>query len=237
MPAAVDKSGEKVRAMFAAIAPRYDLLNRTLSLRIDQRWRRRTVAATLPRVPPTARILDVCTGTGDLALMYKQRLPAADVRGVDFCAPMLDRARRKAADAKLDVPFAEADALALPFGDAEFDLVTVAFGLRNVADTARGVAELARVAKPGGTVAVLEFSTPHGPLLGRAYRFYFRQVLPRIGQWAMPNASAAYEYLPASVAAFPEGEALCTVLASAGLREPTFERLAGGIATLYLARR
>jgi len=232
----VDKSGGRVRGMFAEIAPRYDLVNRLLSGGIDVRWRRTTVR----RAPPPVRgaILDVCTGTGDLALAYAAIAgPGVRIVASDFCRPMLDRGVEKALAAGLPVEWIEADALALPFPAASFDLVTVAFGLRNIADTAGGLAEMARVCKPGGTLAILEFSLPTNPLLRRFYLWYFRRVLPAIGNAVARNASDAYTYLNRSVEEFPGGEALAAMIRAAGFDRVEAVPLSFGIATLSLCRR
>lgn len=229
---AVDKSGDKVRAMFAAIAPHYDRLNHLLSLNIDRRWRARAVAS-LP-LGPGAPILDVCTGTADLALALDRRMQgAAPVFGLDFTPELLRRGQAKAARAGRPIRFVLGDAQRLPFPDDTFQAVTVAFGLRNVADTARGLDELARVARPGGTVAVLEFSRPRGPLLGPAYMAFFRRILPRVGQLLAPNPQSAYNYLPESVLQFPDGQEMLDLMTARGLSEPRQQALTGGIASLY----
>ena len=232
---AVDKSEARVRRMFGEIAPRYDLLNHLLSLNIDRYWRRQAVRYA----PPNGRgpILDLCTGTGDLALAYDR---ASDGRlsivGADFCHEMLvlgdEKGRRAAASER--VRFVEADAQRLPFGDEQFQLVTVAFGLRNVTDTDRGLREMARVCRPDGRVAVLEFSLPTRQPLRALYGWYFRQVLPRVGQWLARNRQSAYNYLPASVSEFPSGEVLAERMRAAGLREVEFVPLTFGVATLYV---
>lgn len=223
--------------MFGEIAPRYDLLNHLLSAGIDRRWRTKTVR----RVPAegTAPILDLCTGTGDLALAYARategRVP---IFGADFCHEMLTRADVKAQrDAATPLSFVEADAQRLPFADETFQLVTVAFGLRNVTDTDRGLAEMTRVCRPGGRVAVLEFSLPEQPLLRSVYGWYFRRVLPRIGQLLARNRQSAYNYLPESVQEFPSGEALAARMRAAGLSRVEFERLTFGVATLYVGTK
>jgi demethylmenaquinone methyltransferase/2-methoxy-6-polyprenyl-1,4-benzoquinol methylase len=235
MPELLDKREARIRGMFAAIAPRYDLLNHLLSLNIDRSWRNRTTRL----VPPSGDdpILDLCTGTGDLALAYDR---AADgsvpVFAADFCHPMLVRgtakaARRGAADR---VRFVEADAQRLPFPDDTFQITCVAFGLRNVTDADRGLAEMVRVTAPGGRVAVLEFSKPRHWLFGRAYRFYFRRLLPRVGQWCSRSPDSAYHYLPASVLEFPDYEALLARMQSHGLTETRYHPFTFGIATLYV---
>lgn len=235
-PATVDKSGERVRGMFAEIAPRYDLVNRLLSGGIDILWRRTTVRRAPP--PDGGAILDVCCGTGDLALTYAAKAPSnTRIVASDFCRPMLDRGEEKAAQAGRAIEWVEADAMALPFADAEFDLVTVAFGLRNIADTARGLAEMARVTKPGGRLAILEFSLPQSTLVRQGYLWYFRNVLPRLGNAVARNGSDAYTYLNKSVEEFPSGERLAALVRNAGYQSVEMVPLTFGIATLTIATR
>jgi len=234
----LDKREARIRGMFGAIAPSYDLLNHLLSLNIDRWWRWRTTKLIAPS--GEGPILDLCTGTGDLALAYDRaaggRVP---IVGADFCHEMLCRAvsktvRRRAADR---LRYVEADAQRLPFPDALFQITTVAFGLRNVTDTDRGIAEMVRVTKPGGRVAILEFSQPRQWLFGRLYRFYFRRILPFIGQTLSRSKDSAYTYLPASVMEFPDGEALAERLRGHGLKEVTWRPFTFGIATLYVGVR
>ena len=231
----VDKSPERMRRMFGQIAPRYDFLNHLLSLGIDHYWRWRTVRRVRPEGP--LPILDVCTGTGDLALAY-DRAAGRKLRIVasDFCHEMLDLGRKKAANAGAAdrITLIEADAQSLPLPSNEFQIVSVAFGLRNVADADRGLAEMLRVAAPGGRVAVLEFSSPTWQPFKAIYGWYFRQVLPRIGQRLACNSSAAYEYLPESVGQFPQGEALAERMRDAGLVNVRCYPLTLGVATLYV---
>jgi demethylmenaquinone methyltransferase/2-methoxy-6-polyprenyl-1,4-benzoquinol methylase len=219
--------------MFSEIAPRYDLLNHVLSLNIDRYWRRQAVG----RVPAGGDrpILDLCTGTGDLALAYARRT-SSPIVAADFCPEMLAIGRAKAARAGAgrQITFVEADAQRLPFPDDHFQLVTVAFGLRNITNTDQGLREMVRVCCPGGKVSVLEFTTPRRWPLGGLYRWYFRQVLPRIGQALARNASSAYEYLPRSVGEFPSYEALAERMCAAGLEDVGFSPLTFGVATLYV---
>jgi len=235
----LDKSQPRIQGMFAAIAHKYDFLNHVLSLNVDRYWRWRTThLAPLPS--DGSPVLDTCTGTGDLALAY-HRLAAGRNRmvGTDFCPPMLNLAhtkKKKAAGAS-GLDFLVADTLRLPFPDQYFGLVTVAFGLRNVADTDGGLRELARVCKPGGQVAVLEFSSPRLWPFSWLYRLYFRHILPRIGQWVSGSREFAYGYLPASVAAFPERQALASRMEGAGLSGVRFHSLTLGIATLYVGTK
>jgi len=231
----VDKSGERVRRMFGEIAGRYDLLNHLLSAGIDKYWRLRTVLAARPE--GSAPILDLCTGTGDLALAY-DRAAGEQVRIVaaDFCHPMLvlglEKAQRAGAGER--ITFVEADAQHLPLADDQFQIVCVAFGLRNVTDTQRGLEEMVRVCRPGGRVVVLEFSEPTWQPLRAVYGWYFRNVLPRIGQALARNKADAYNYLPESVGEFPHGEQLAARMRAAGLETVSFRPLSFGIATMYI---
>ncbi len=234
----VDKSEARIRQMFGEIAGRYDLLNHVLSLNIDRYWRWRTVRTVQPM--GDAPILDLCTGTGDLALAYyRAGHGTAPVIGADFCHEMLTLGDQKRQRAGINgrVAFVEADAQRLPFPDNSFQIVSVAFGLRNVTDTDRGLAEMARVCRPGGQVAVLEFSMPTWQPLRALYGWYFRRVLPRIGQWLARNRQSAYEYLPQSVGEFPQGEALAAKMQAAGLCEVRWKGLTFGIATLYIGKK
>lgn len=234
----IDKSGERVRRMFGEIAPHYDRMNHLLSMNIDRYWRNWTVRKLAP--VPGEPILDVCTGTGDLALAFQRATGGrSPIVATDFCREMLDIGRRKqeAAGIGSELTFVEADAQELPFEDDRFAIVSVAFGLRNVADTDRGLAEMTRVCRPGGQVAVLEFSTPRVQPLRGLYLFYFRHVLPRIGQRLARNHSDAYEYLPATVAQFPDGEALAERMRGVGLRNVKHWPLTLGVATLYVGRK
>ena len=238
MPELLDKREARIRGMFAAIAPRYDLLNHLLSLNIDHYWRRRITRLVPPR--GDGPILDLCTGTGDLALAYNRAAHGqVAIIGADFCHEMLVLACQKTnrEHASDRVRYLEADAQRLPFPDNYFQITTVAFGLRNVTDTDRGLAEMVRVTQPGGRIAILEFSQPRGRLFGRLYRFYFRHVLPRIGQAISRSPDNAYRYLPASVLEFPDGEALAERLRCRGLTEVRWHALTFGIATLYVGTK
>lgn len=232
----LDKRETRIRSMFNHIAPSYDFLNHLLSLNVDHYWRWRTTRL----VPPlgTAPILDLCTGTGDLALAYDQAARGkAPIVGADFCHEMLRLAEAKATRLHASVRFLEADAQHLPFPDNHFQISTVAFGLRNVTDTDKGIAEMVRVTQAGGKVAILEFSQPRGRLFGRLYRFYFRHVLPVIGQIISRSKDNAYRYLPASVMEFPDGEALAQRLRRHGLLDVTWHPFTFGIATLYIGTK
>ncbi len=222
--------GAAIQRMFAEVAPGYDRANRVLSLGIDVLWRKRAVQVAAVR--PGERALDVCAGTGDLSLTLARA--GAEVVGTDFCAPMLERARGKAGRAGDRRPrFLCADAMALPFPDGAFDLATVAFGIRNVSEPVTALREMARVVRPGGRVVVLEFCKPRAPLLGSAYLFYFRRVLPVLGRWVNGADNGAYSYLPRSVLAFPERQEFEALMRRAGLLRPTTTILSCGIAAIY----
>lgn len=224
-----DKSGTP--AMFNTIARRYDLLNHLLSLNVDRRWRRALVSYAEPRA--NDRVLDVATGTADVAIEFATRSRAGEIVGVDLSSGMLQVARDKLARLGLSkrIALRESDALALPFDDASFDVVTIAFGLRNLPDYARGVAEMARVLKPGGRAVVLEFLPPRGAALV-AYRAYLTAFLPVTGR-LVSGSPEAYRYLSASVREFmPEGDVRALV-SGAGLAQVESRRLTGGVAGLY----
>lgn len=228
-----------VQKMFAQIAPRYDFLNHFLSFSMDHVWRARTAQAFQHILRhPDARVLDLCCGTGDLAfaLDSMRSANATAVVGADFVEPMLGRARAKAAKSKRRTVFTAADALVMPFPDATFDLVTSAFGFRNLANYESGLREIARVLKPGGEVGILEFSEPEKGLMASAFRFYFRQILPRVGG-AISGSGDAYSYLPASVAKFPSPENLSRVMESCGLSYATFDAWNFGSVVLHRARK
>jgi demethylmenaquinone methyltransferase/2-methoxy-6-polyprenyl-1,4-benzoquinol methylase len=238
----VDKTGQRIQKMFGEISGRYDFLNHFLSGGVDIYWRWRTVRRVRPNTD--APILDVCTGTGDLAIaVWKKAGRSLPVVGTDFTHEMLVIAREKAAkltglnSTVAPIEFLEADTLTLPFDADSFQIVSVAFGLRNVSDTLGGLREMTRVCQPGGQVAVLEFSMPTNRLFGAVYRWYFRNILPRIGQLLARNQEAAYNYLPQSVSQFPQGEELCSLMRDAGLTDVTFTPLTFGIATLYVGRK
>lgn len=242
-PGAVDKSGDRVRRMFGEIAPRYDLLNHLLSGNVDRYWRWRTTRIVPPQITgplADAPILDLCTGTGDLALAY-DRAAKGKVRitAADFCPEMLALGEAKGAKRGVNdhVEWVVADANDLQFESDAYQLVTAAFGLRNVSDTDAGLREMTRVCRPGGKVAVLEFTTPRWQPFKAFYGWYFRNVLPRIGQAVMRNSSAAYEYLPESVKGFYEYEQLTERMEAAGLAEVRYYSLTLGIATLYVGNK
>ena len=223
---------EQVREMFASIARRYDAANEVLSLGVHRGWRR--AAVRLSGARPGQRVLDCATGTGDLALAFKRAVgPTGEVVGTDFCAEMLEAAPRKARRAGLEVRFEVADALALPYPDASFDVASIAFGIRNVDDPVRCLREMARVVRPGGRVVVLEFGQPRGPF-GALFRVYSRQVMPAIGGLLTGNR-AAYEYLPRTAAAFPAGDRFLGLMDAAGsFADRSATPLLAGTAYVYV---
>ncbi|SHK79861.1 bifunctional demethylmenaquinone methyltransferase/2-methoxy-6-polyprenyl-1,4-benzoquinol methylase UbiE [Rhodothermus profundi] len=237
-PPVGEAAGKKrqVAAMFDAIAPRYDLLNRILSAGIDQRWRRQAVDLIAPEQP--RRVLDVATGTADLAIEVARRLPVERVVGVDIAETMLQIGQEKIARLGLNdrVILRKGDAEKLPFSDAQFDAVLVAFGVRNFENLERGLRESYRVLRPGGVLVVLEFSHPRTPIIRTLYRWYAHHVLPRIGAW-LSRDEGAYRYLPASVEAFPDGPDFLQRMASVGFQELLWKPLTFGIASLYRGRR
>jgi demethylmenaquinone methyltransferase/2-methoxy-6-polyprenyl-1,4-benzoquinol methylase len=232
------EASRQVREMFTRIAPRYDLLNHLLSAQMDRLWRARTaraLKAILER--PDAVVLDLCCGTGDLAFAL-QRKAKARIIGADFSHPMLVRAREKAAVANgnAPIPFLEADALRLPFPDRSFNLVTTAFGFRNLANYEGGLNEIFRVLKPGATLGILEFTDPAPGFWGDAYRLYTRTVLPKIGGWISGDAEA-YSYLPRSVGRFFRPEELASVLKKVGYDQVRYHLMTLGSVALHLGVR
>jgi demethylmenaquinone methyltransferase/2-methoxy-6-polyprenyl-1,4-benzoquinol methylase len=233
----LDKREVRIRRMFGQIAPWYDFLNHLLSLNIDKRWRQTTAKFVPPAPAVNGPILDLCTGTGDLAFTYDRVANGSvPIIGADFCHEMLVRAIEKARTlgAAERVRFVEADAQALPFPSDTFQLVTNAFGLRNITDPDRGLSEMVRVLRPGGRLAILEFSKPRHWFFGRMYRAYFRYVLPLLGQLLSRSKESAYRYLPESVLKFPDYEDLAAKLRGHGLTDVRYEPLTFGIATLYV---
>jgi demethylmenaquinone methyltransferase/2-methoxy-6-polyprenyl-1,4-benzoquinol methylase len=214
---------ESVRAMFDRIAPVYDAMNRTMTAGLDRRWRRITAQSV---VRPGDAVLDACCGTGDLAIA--DGAAGGRVTGLDFSERMLERARRKAPE----LEWVSGDMLALPFADASFDAATVGFGVRNVDDLARGLAELRRILRVGGRLGILEITRPRGPL-APFYRLWFDGVVPLVGK-LLPGGSA-YTYLPASVRRFPGPEELAELIAAAGFTDVRYRTFAGGIVALHTA--
>ena len=215
--------------MFGAIARRYDLANHTLSCGTDFYWRK--CAANIVASWRPGKIVDLATGTGDLALAMEKKLPQAEVTGVDFLPEMVKLARRKGLRRVV-----LADAMNLPFEDASFDCVTIGFGLRNLEDCSAALMEMWRVLNANGHLLVLEFSLPTTSILRAAYRLYLHRCLPLLGSF-LTQTKSAYDYLGDSIEAFPSGNAMCELMRRAGYVSPTFEALTGGIVTIYTATK
>ena len=234
-------ASRKVREMFTEIAPRYDLLNHILSLQMDRMWRARTAKILHPILQrEDAKILDLCCGTGDLAFALSRR-GKAQLCGADFAHTMLVRAQGKAAavsagNGQRTIPFVESDALRLPFADGAFDLVTTAFGFRNLANYEAGLREVRRVLKTGGTIAILEFTEPKPGWFGDLYRWYFQEVLPRIGAMISGDKSA-YSYLPQSVARFFQPGELRELMLGNGFESAETQVWTGGTVALHTGRK
>lgn len=221
-----------VREMFAGIAGKYDFLNHFLSLNIDKSWRK-NVAARLRDILDNANctVLDVACGTGDLSFELKKNAKAC-VIGTDFCHPMLAKAKEKGEMSNAGIPFIEGDAMNLPFAAESFDAVTIAFGLRNLSNARDGLVELQRVLKRSGRLVVLEFSSPVVTGFRQLFNFYFNRVLPRIGG-AVSGSRGAYEYLPDSVAKFPDQKNLAAIMGEVGFDRVEYQNLTGGIAAIH----
>ena len=219
----------QVHEMFGSIAARYDLANHVLSCGLDFYWRARAAKIVDSWNPHT--IADVATGTGDLARAMQKKLPRAEVTGVDFLPEMLELARRKG------VPrVVQADAMKLPFDDRSFDCVTIAFGLRNLENCSAALTEMWRVLNARGHLLVLEFSLPTTPIVRAVYRFYLHRCLPLLGSF-LTQKKSAYDYLGDSIEGFPSGNAMCELMRETGYVSPGFERLTGGIVTIYTAAK
>ena len=219
----------RVRKMFGSIARRYDVANHLLSCGIDFYWRRRAAEIVAGWRPH--RIADLATGTGDLALALQKKLQDAEIVGVDFLPEMLDLAQRKGVHQVV-----LADAMNLPFGDASFDCVTIAFGLRNLENWGAALTEISRALRTSGRLLVLEFSLPTTPILRAIYRFYLHRCLPLLGSF-LTGKKTAYDYLGDSIEEFPSGNAMCQLMQANGFARPTFEPLTGGIVTIYTAQK
>jgi len=232
---------QRIKDLFSAIARYYDFLNALLSLKRDKMWRQETVKAS--DVKPTHKVLDVCTGTGELALAYSNKIGAEGfVIGSDFCFEMLVIGDQKlqqpvGAVSNLTTSFLAADTLILPFLDNTFDVVSVGFGIRNVSDLEMGIREMTRVAAPGGRVVILEFTQPANPLFRGLYYFYFTKILPFIGNRISGNEDDAYGYLPRSVMKFPNCDALKDVMEQCGLTDVAFYRKTFGIVAIHVGRK
>jgi demethylmenaquinone methyltransferase/2-methoxy-6-polyprenyl-1,4-benzoquinol methylase len=233
----LSKSPERIAGMFDAIAGRYDLLNHLLSAGIDRRWRARAVRSL--QLTGRERVLDLCTGTGDLAIAAaRAQPPAARVVGIDFAEAMLRVGEGKLRNERLDdrIAMVRGDATRIPLGDASVDAVTIAFGIRNVEDMGAACVEVHRVLKSGGRLAILEFAVPATPVISTLYVWYLRRVLPLVGR-AVSGHNAAYSYLPASIGAFASPDAFVKILRQAGFSAISPIRLTFGSVILYTARR
>lgn len=228
--------GEQIREMFDTIAPRYDLLNRLLSMGIDRRWR--TFAVGKVHTTPGGSVLDIATGTGDIALEIARQTPQdVTIVGADISREMVEIGRQKVAASPYSqrISFEIAPCEALPFTDSRFDSVTIAFGIRNVVDRQKGLSEMHRILKPGGRAVILEFSMPSSPLFETLYRFYFLTILPKIG--GLFSRQSAYQYLPDSVLEFPSREEFKSMMSQAGFRNISHHDLTFGISTVYVGER
>ncbi len=226
------QSARWVREMFGRVARRYDLLNHLLSFQMDRYWRRRTVRRLRSRLQrPEAVVIDLCCGSGDLTLAL-ERAGEARVFGCDFSRPMLLEARRKAAGGPVAHRLFEADALELPLETGSADVLTVAFGFRNLASYRAGLEEMLRVLKPGGVAAILEFSRPPNPVFRRLYEFYSTRILPAVGNWISGDPEA-YSYLPESVRRFPDAPTLAEEMRAAGFGDVAYFYMTGGIVSLH----
>ena len=226
---------QRIKNLFSAVARHYDFLNSLLSLRFDGMWRRETVKVS--NVSPTCNVLDVCTGTGELALAYADKIGTGrSVIGSDFCFEMLEVGKKKVEKKKRKHSFIpiEADTLSLPFSDNTFDIVSVGFGIRNVSDIELGIREMVRVAVQGGRIAILEFTQPVNPVFRSLYYFYFTKILPFIGNCISRNNEDAYGYLPRSVLQFPSCDELKTVMEQCGLSEVKYYRKTFGIVAIHV---
>jgi demethylmenaquinone methyltransferase / 2-methoxy-6-polyprenyl-1,4-benzoquinol methylase len=233
---ALSEKGERIRAMFGSIAPRYDLLNRLLSLGIDRRWRRFAVGKI--GLSGSGRVLDVATGTGDVALEIAAQTPASvSIVGVDFCKEMVDLGRVKVDSSRHAgrITLQVAPCEEIPYEDKSFDAATISFGIRNVVDRFKGLSEMRRVLKDGGRIVILEFSTPTSPVFRSLYHFYFLNMLPKIG--GLFSRFSAYQYLPDSVLEFPSRESFKSMMTEVGFKDVKHFDLTFGIATVYVGIR
>ncbi len=233
------QKADQVRDMFDNIAPAYDFMNRAMTFGIDKRWRRRAVRLIIKQFsppPPDLRILDLATGTGDLAMLIARRIPVAKVTGLDLSEGMLAVGRKKIADAGLSgrISLQAGDGLNLPFPDDSFDCITIAYGVRNFQDIARGYAEMFRVMRPGGMLCVIELSTPQSPIIRPLYNLYATRIIPLAGRIVSRDVSA-YSYLPESIRAVPCGETMTRIISDAGFADAAYRPLTFGVCTIYTA--
>ncbi len=229
-----DPKGRQVEQMFDSIAPAYDFMNRAMTLGIDRRWRSKAVGM----LGNPKNILDVATGTGDLALLLARRIPESEVTGIDLSEGMISVGQKKIAEAGLEerITLIAGDCLALPFADNSFDCITVAYGVRNFADIPAGLREMQRVLRPGGKLCIIELSVPTNPVVKPFYNLYTRTIIPFIGR-LVSHDSRAYSYLPESIAAVPQRGDMTSLMEAAGLHNATFHPLTLGVCTIYLAEK
>lgn len=232
--------GEQVEEMFDSIAPSYDFMNRAMTMGVDRLWRRAAVnyLRTQLQGNPSPELLDIATGTGDLAILLARRLPGSTIIGMDLSEGMLKVGRQKASRAGLDsrIRFMQGNGLDIPLRDGSVDAVTIAYGIRNFADIPGGYREMLRVLRPGGVLVVLELSTPVSPLPRALYKLYTRSLIPAVGR-LVSRDRRAYSYLPESIAAVPQGQAMCDIMARAGFRHCSFRTMTMGACTIYTARK
>lgn len=235
------EKGEQVEEMFDSIAPAYDFMNTAMTMGLHRHWRDKAIRAALAAMRPEEceKALDVATGTGDVAFRLHKLLPEARVTGIDLSAGMLEIARKKlegmSEKSRGLIAFGKADCLALPFHDGEFELITVAYGVRNFENLLQGLREMRRVLSPGGVLCVIELSVPEGKLTGMGYRLYTRHIIPTIGKMVSGD-SRAYTYLPESIAAAPQRDDMAAVMKEAGFSSVQWKSLTFGAVTYYLAR-
>lgn len=224
----------QVREMFDSIAPAYDWMNRAMTFGIDKIWRKKAVNAVVSQQPE--HIVDIATGTGDLALAMAARMPRASVTGIDLSESMIAIGRRKIMQAGLEdrISLICGDCLAMPLDDASADVITVAYGVRNFEHLDRGYSEMFRVLRPGGMLCVLELSTPVNPVVKPLYKLYTRHIIPTLGRMVSKDAKA-YTYLPESIAAVPAGDDMLALIRQAGFADASFKRMTFGVCTLYTA--
>lgn len=229
---------QQVRSMFDSIAPAYDVMNRMMTFGIDRLWRSKAVKMLKRRTQRQGTILDVATGTGDLALLLHKKLQPAAVTGIDLSENMIEIARKKIAQASAadKISFMTADCLALPFADNMFSCVTVAYGVRNFEHLLQGYREMYRVLRPGGVLCVIELSTPTNKLVKPLYKFYTRCIIPAVGRMVSRD-SRAYTYLPESIAAVPQGQQMTALMSEAGFSRAEFKPLTFGVCTIYTATK
>ncbi len=237
-PYGVGEKTEQVEEMFDSIAPAYDFMNRCMTFGLCGWWRNRALSMAVEAQPRAARVLDVATGTGDVAFQLLKRYPDAEITGVDLSAGMLEVARRKAGEIPGGnrVRFEQGDSLALPYADGTYDLVTIAYGVRNFAHLDRGLTEICRTLRPGGTICVIELSVPANPVMRAGYNLYSNHLIPLVGRWVSGDKSA-YTYLPQSIAACPQRDGMTALMRRAGFDNCRWRSLTFGVVTIYIGKK